>query len=148
MVGRSLVFNLNKVNRLALSRCISTSKKNKDGHVSLTPENLKTPIPDFSKPHENKHWISYGVSTKDRIEDRHLFNYTFFIGWTGLLLGGAFLLAYYPDMSLSEWSQREAFIVLRERELAGLDPIDPWYVDPATVELPTDEELGDTEIII
>lgn len=57
-------------------------------------------------------------------------------------------MAYYPDMNLSEWSQREAFIVLRERELAGLDPIDPWYVDPATVELPTDEELGDTEIII
>lgn len=51
-------------------------------------------------------------------------------------------------MQQLEWSQREAYIVLREREEAGLEPIAPDYIDPTTIDLPSDEELGNTEIII
>lgn len=49
---------------------------------------------------------------------------------------------------MNEWAQREAFIVLRDREAAGLEPIAADYIDPSLVELPSDEELGDTDIII
>lgn len=148
MLSRSFSINLLKVNRTALHRCISTSKKNKDGHVTLTPESLKTPIPDFSKPHENKTWISYGFSTTDKIFDRQKFHLGMFSCFTVFICFGFFFFAYAPDTGHIEWSHREGYIVLRERELAGKNPIDPWYVDPATVELPTDEELGDTEIIL
>lgn len=37
---------------------------------------------------------------------------------------------------------------LRRRELAGVDLVSPNYVDPASITLPSDEDLGDTEIII
>jgi hypothetical protein len=37
-------------------------------------------------------------------------------------------------------------LLLREREAAGIFPIDKNFVDPAKLELPTDEELGDTPI--
>jgi hypothetical protein len=37
-------------------------------------------------------------------------------------------------------------LILRERENAGIPLIDKNFVDPANLELPTDEELGDTPI--
>ena len=51
-----------------------------------------------------------------------------------------------PFFSKVDWSHREAMILLRERENAGIFPIDKNFVDPAQLELPTDDELGDTEI--
>ena len=47
-----------------------------------------------------------------------------------------------------DWIRREAFLVLAEREAAGLVPVDVNYVDPAKLELPTDEELDGAEVII
>jgi hypothetical protein len=47
-----------------------------------------------------------------------------------------------------DWAHREAMLLLREREAAGVTLIDKNFVDPAKLELPTDEELGDTEIIV
>jgi len=49
---------------------------------------------------------------------------------------------------LKQWSQREAYLELRRREAEGLPLIDPNYVDPSTMDLPSEEELGDTPIII
>ena len=49
---------------------------------------------------------------------------------------------------MHEWCQREAFLRLREREAAGELPISADFVDPKLIELPSEEELGDTEIII
>jgi NADH dehydrogenase (ubiquinone) 1 beta subcomplex subunit 11 len=37
---------------------------------------------------------------------------------------------------------------LREREEKGILPISPDLIDPSKFELPSDEELGDTELII
>jgi len=49
---------------------------------------------------------------------------------------------------LHDWTVREALILLRERELAGIFPIDKNFIDPAKLELPSDEELGDATIIV
>jgi len=43
---------------------------------------------------------------------------------------------------------REAYLDIARREKQGLPPIDPYFVPPETVPLPTEEEIGDREIII
>uniref|UniRef100_A0A7R9JS95 NADH dehydrogenase [ubiquinone] 1 beta subcomplex subunit 11, mitochondrial n=1 Tax=Timema genevievae TaxID=629358 RepID=A0A7R9JS95_TIMGE len=63
-------------------------------------------------------------------------------------LSKSFIFAYVPDFQLRDWAQREAFLELRRREQLGLPPIDRNLIDPEKIILPTDEELGDTEIII
>lgn len=47
-----------------------------------------------------------------------------------------------------DWAQREGYLELRRREAKGLPLIDPNLVSIDKVQLPEDEELGDTEIII
>lgn len=64
----------------------------------------------------------------------------------GLFAGYAW--AYAPDVTLHDWAGREAFLELRRREAAGAPLIDPDFLPADRVVLPTDEELGDTEIII
>lgn len=56
--------------------------------------------------------------------------------------------AYLPDFNLRDWSVREALIELRRREAAGLPLIDANLIPPERIVLPSDEELGDTEIVI
>ena len=46
------------------------------------------------------------------------------------------------------WAQREAYLELERREKAGLPLIDPNMIDPANIDLPSEEELADFEIII
>ncbi len=43
---------------------------------------------------------------------------------------------------------REAYLLLREREEKGLVAVDKNYVDPAKLELPSDDEIGDLPIIV
>ena len=49
---------------------------------------------------------------------------------------------------LHNWAQREAYLLLKEREDAGIFPISKDFIDPEKVNLPSDEELGDIEIRI
>lgn len=133
-------------------RMVSTSSQKNDSTPTKSfSEKLKDePIPDFSieAVRKSKNWVSYGFSITDKEEDRRLTRATYFLGVSVILVGYIFVWSYLPDMQQFDWSQREAYIVLREREEAGLEPIAPDYIDPATVELPSDEELGNTEIII
>ena len=46
------------------------------------------------------------------------------------------------------WLQREAYLELERREKAGLPLIDRNLVPVEQVELPSEEELGNVEIII
>ena len=50
--------------------------------------------------------------------------------------------------SLQNWTQREAYLLLKEREDAGIFPISKDFIDPEKVNLPSDEELGDIDILI
>ncbi|XP_014280759.1 NADH dehydrogenase [ubiquinone] 1 beta subcomplex subunit 11, mitochondrial [Halyomorpha halys] len=121
-------------------RCISTSKKNRD------PAAMASANPECdTKP---KNWISYGFSETDMELDRHVTHVTMFLGFTLIMVIGGFLLAYRPDPIGRDWAQREAFLELRRREQNGLPLIDPDYLPLDKIKLPTDEELGDTEIVI
>ncbi|XP_054720380.1 NADH dehydrogenase [ubiquinone] 1 beta subcomplex subunit 11, mitochondrial-like [Uloborus diversus] len=133
---------------------ISTSKKNKDTLVypdDLFPKKIppgpKT-VEDFANPKTQKSWISYGYDFENYEEDRFLHKISTFLCLTVLVCGATFAIAYIPDLKERDWVAREAQLRLHERESRGLPLIDKNYIDPAKIDLPTDEELGDTEIII
>lgn len=93
-------------------------------------------------------WVSYGFSSKDEAEDRHALHQTMFVCVTICFVLGCTVMAYLPDVRNKDWAQREAYLRLRYREEHGLPHVDRNYIDPSKIILPTDEELGDTEIII
>ncbi|XP_041977192.1 NADH dehydrogenase [ubiquinone] 1 beta subcomplex subunit 11, mitochondrial [Aricia agestis] len=119
------------------SRNISTSKKNSD---TATTTCDTTP--------QDKNWVSYGFDYTSKEEDDSAHHASYFFSITMCIVFGGFAWAYAPDVHLRDWAQREAYLELHRREKAGLPPISPNYVDPSTINLPSDEELGDTEIII
>jgi NADH dehydrogenase (ubiquinone) 1 beta subcomplex subunit 11 len=59
-----------------------------------------------------------------------------------------FIYNYCPDYQLKNWAHREAYLLLKEREDAGIFPISKDFIDPAKIELPSDEELGDIDVKI
>ena len=48
----------------------------------------------------------------------------------------------------NDWCHREAYLELSRREKAGEPLINPDYVPIDKIKLPSEEELGDTEIVI
>lgn len=126
-------------------RFISTSQKKSD--TAAVAHGPKT-VEDFAKPDTKKNWVYWGFDSKNQENDYNATHATFFFSVTLCLVGGSFVYFYQPDFMLRDWAQREAYLELRRREAAGLDPVSPNYIDPASIELPSDEELGDTEIII
>lgn len=132
-------------------RLVSTSpKKNETSVAKPLSSQVSEEVADFSieAVRKSKNWVSYGFSRTDKDEDRQYLRGTYFLGVSCAIVGTIFMWAYLPDRQFLEWSQREAYIVLREREAAGLEPITPDYIDPSLVVLPSDDELGETEIII
>lgn len=95
-----------------------------------------------------KKWVSYGFSEENEEEDRHTLHVTMFVLVTIVFVFGFTVMAYLPDVRGRDWAQREAYLQLRYREEHGLPLIDPNLIDPSKIILPSDEELGDTEIII
>ncbi|KAG8229917.1 hypothetical protein J437_LFUL008249 [Ladona fulva] len=124
------------------SRNISTSDKSRDT-ATVKQESLSAET-TIAK----KNWMSFGYDIKDQEIDSTAAHATMFVSVTLCLVVGGFYFAYAPDYQLRDWSQREAYLELRHREQNGLPLIDPNYIDPSKIELPSDEELGDTEIII
>ncbi|GBP30476.1 NADH dehydrogenase 1 beta subcomplex subunit 11, mitochondrial [Eumeta japonica] len=126
------------------SRSISTSKKN-DETVTTTVSNTTTVT---KSTNEDKNWVSYGFDYTSKEEDTNAHHASFFFSVTICLIFGGFSWAYAPDVHMKDWAQREAFIQLRCREKKGLPPIDPNYIDPKTMKLPSESELENVEIII
>ncbi|XP_037946022.1 NADH dehydrogenase [ubiquinone] 1 beta subcomplex subunit 11, mitochondrial-like [Teleopsis dalmanni] len=124
-------------------RTIKTSQKKEDTVTTIVP----TTKEDFAKP-DPRNWVSYGFDAKDQTEDRNVTKASFFFSVTLCLVWGTFVWSYLPDTQMRDWAQREGYLELRRREEAGLDLVNPNYIDPSVINLPTDEELGDTEIII
>lgn len=111
------------------------------------PPGPKT-VEEFADPKSQKNWISYGFDDVNMSEDRWLAHVCFFIMITCLFGGTIFVGYYYPDIKLDNWATREAYIELHRRKKLGLPTIDRNYVDPAKVVLPSEEEIGDHEVII
>ncbi|KAJ4437049.1 hypothetical protein ANN_17183 [Periplaneta americana] len=127
-------------------RSISTSKKNREtASVADTVEKSESTehVADTKK-----NWVSYGFNFKSEQDDKDALHSSFFFSITICIVFGGLLLTYYPDVFLRDWAQREAYLELRRREEQGLPLIDRNLIDPSKFELPSDEELGDTEIII
>ncbi|XP_034937963.1 NADH dehydrogenase [ubiquinone] 1 beta subcomplex subunit 11, mitochondrial [Chelonus insularis] len=129
----------------SLVRQINTSSKPTQASAdsSITPTAIEE-----STDKNVEYWQCYGFDPYDKWMDRFLFHSTMFCVVSLCFVGGIFVFAYQPDHKLIDWCQREAYLQLRYREDHGLPLIDPNYIDPSKVKLPTDEELGDTEIII
>lgn len=102
---------------------------------------------EVAKPVKRK-WVSYGFSKRDEAEDVHSLHQTMFVCVTICFVLGCTVMAYLPDVRGKDWAQREAYLQLRYREEHGLPLVDPNYIDPSKIILPSDEELGDIEIII
>lgn len=127
------------------ARLISTTPKKQE---TLAADTAPKTVEDFRDVSEKKNWVSWGFDTTNKEDDRNITHATAFITITLCLVVAGFVWGYAPDPLLRDWAQREAFLELRRRESAGLDPISRDYIDPAKIELPSDEELGDMEIII
>ncbi|CAH0604679.1 unnamed protein product [Chrysodeixis includens] len=121
-----------------MSRNISTKK---------TSDNATTTAPPPCKD-EEKNWVSYGFDYNSHREDTNVHNASFFFSVTLCLVFGGFAWAYAPDTHLRDWAQREAFLELRRREKAGLRPIDPNFIEPHKMNLPSDEEICNLSTII
>lgn len=126
------------------SRAISTSKKNSDTATVCEP----APTTACETKPDKKNWASYGFDFENETADRNATHSIFFMSVTVCIIFGGFIWSYLPDYQMRDWSQREAYLEVRRREKAGLPLLDPNLVDPSTIVLPDDEELGDTEIII
>ncbi|XP_063695979.1 NADH dehydrogenase [ubiquinone] 1 beta subcomplex subunit 11, mitochondrial [Culicoides brevitarsis] len=126
-------------------RLISTTPKKQD---TLAADTAPKTVEDFANPSKTKNWVSFGFDTKDQEFDKNTMHASFFFSVTLCLVFGAFVWAYAPDPLLRDWAQREAFLELRRREAAGLEPVSPDYVDVSKIHLPSDEELGAMDIII
>ncbi|XP_067013531.1 NADH dehydrogenase [ubiquinone] 1 beta subcomplex subunit 11, mitochondrial [Anabrus simplex] len=126
-------------------RLISTSKKNSETATVVEPlkEKVKT-----EAVAEKKNWVSYGFDFENQESDRNALHSTLFFSVTCCLVFGGFILSYLPDFQNRDWAQREAFLELRRRESEGLPLIDRNLLDPDSISLPSDEELGETEVII
>ncbi|XP_043471082.1 NADH dehydrogenase [ubiquinone] 1 beta subcomplex subunit 11, mitochondrial [Leptopilina heterotoma] len=122
-----------------LCRKIGTSSKKNVTEVTSSPEDLY-PV--------KKNWVSWGFDTEDKRMDRHIAHLTFFVSVTVCLVLGSYYSMFLPNKNMIDWAQREAYLELRRREELGLPPVDSDYFDLSEFQLPTDEELGDTEVII
>jgi NADH dehydrogenase (ubiquinone) 1 beta subcomplex subunit 11 len=120
-----------------VNRSISTSKRNSDTAATACE----------TKP-EDKNWVSYGFDYTDKEEDTNAHHASFFFSVTLCLVFGGFAWAYAPDVHMRDWAQREAFLELRRREKAGSRPIDPNYINPSLMNLPSESDICDVEIII
>jgi len=137
--------------RATFARSITTSKKNEETatiNEKIPSQSVSNADAEAIVTASKKKWASYGFSSKDKEEDVASSHMITFVSITLVFVGGYILYTYGPDRTLRDWAQREAYLTLRQREAAGLPLINKDYVDVASISLPSEEELGDTEIII
>lgn len=144
LLARSGPLAAASVHRAALVRLIGTSPKATEAAAAPAA----TATGGSGKSTSTTNWVSYGFDFRDEAVDRSAMRASYFFSVTLCLVWGTFVWAYLPDPQLRDWSQREGHLALRAREQAGLEPISPHYVDPARIQLPSEEELQDVEIII
>ncbi|KAL0113975.1 hypothetical protein PUN28_011351 [Cardiocondyla obscurior] len=141
------LFRMNCVQALRRGLTLMSSKETTICRRIATTPCYHDTVKEEAKPVKRR-WISYGFSQEDEAEDQHAVHQTMFVCVTILIVLGFTVMAYLPDSNRSDWAQREAYLQLRYREEHGLPPVDCNLIDPSKIILPTDEELGDTEIII
>lgn len=137
------LFRMNCVQSLRRGLALTARRETVCRRITTTPRYDKEEIQSVKKK-----WVSYGFSEEDEAEDIHSLHQTMFTTVTICIVMGCTLWAYLPDSRGIDWAQREAYLQLRYKEENGLPLINPNVVDPSKIYLPSDEELGDTDIII
>jgi len=94
-------------------------------------------------------WTSKGYDYYDEKTDNEWHQLAMFCVITCPVIM-ACIAIYTPDRRMKDWAIREAYLVLKEREAAGLEPLSRDFVDPAKVlaHLPSDEELQEAGVVI
>jgi len=126
---------------------ISTSKKPKE---TIAPAITTTRVESESetKVEQKKYWTSQGFDWTSEEKDVLYRNHTFFWTVTICIVTCSYIWLYAPDYKLKQWANREAYIELARREALGLPQVDPNLVPVENMVLPSEEELGDFDIII
>merc|ERR1711863_251914 len=93
-------------------------------------------ITKYVKEETDKNWVGFGAYPWDRFKDNVYGNIA------------VFFYNYMPDYQMHNWAMREGYLLLKEREDAGIFPISADLIDPEKVKLPSDEELGDIDVRI
>ena len=85
----------------------------------------------------------------NKVEDTQQYHFMCFL-IAGMSIWPIIFFMYRRDSGGHKlnWIRREAMLTLIAREKAGVPFIDRNFVDPAKLELPTDEELDGAEVII
>ncbi|KAK3892309.1 hypothetical protein Pcinc_003841 [Petrolisthes cinctipes] len=141
-------YNLTKTTTVGSLRFITTSKRNKDTSTLVGEPTITTTTTTTSQQQQSKNWVNWGFDIDSEQEDNTLMHLTFFFSVTLCIITTGFVWAYLPDYRMLDWAQREAFLQLRHREVEGLPLIDPNLVPLGNIDLPSDEDLGNTEVII
>jgi len=134
--------------QLQTRAAFSTSRNHRGAAGPTTSGSSNDDIDPTNVTGKKKYWRTLGFNWHDEKLDQLDFNYVMFVTVTIGVVGIGFLFAYLPEFRLKDWSQREAYIEIARREALGLPYIDPNVVPPEKINLPTEEELGDFEIII
>lgn len=115
--------------------------------IKKTVTSPKTPE-DFMNPDLEAQWISFGFDKVSKAQDRFDAHFIFAVVVLGMCYFVAVYFWYFPDWRLDNWAQREAYLEMARRKKLGGPYISRDYVPADRIKLPTDEELGDAEIII
>ncbi|CAK9295741.1 unnamed protein product [Gordionus sp. m RMFG-2023] len=102
----------------------------------------------FKTNYHDPNWMSFGYHETDQFIDTWRARYVFFWGVSIFLVPLVFILHYFPSPKDKDWTFREACFEIARREKYGLPHVDMNLIPPERVILPSDEELGDFEIII
>ncbi|KAM3963445.1 LOW QUALITY PROTEIN: NADH dehydrogenase [ubiquinone] 1 beta subcomplex subunit NP15.6 [Aphomia sociella] len=130
-----------------MQRCIWNHMNKISRNISTKNSDTATTACDTTSE-KDKNWVSYGFDYTSKEEDTNAHHASFFFSVSLCLVFGGFMWSYSPDVHMRDWAQREAFLELRRREKAGLPPIDPNYISPKSMKLPSESELDGVEIII
>ncbi|XP_065581015.1 NADH dehydrogenase [ubiquinone] 1 beta subcomplex subunit 11, mitochondrial-like [Artemia franciscana] len=149
MLIRNLVRRLgnNHISRLGLSRVLSTSQSKNDTIAADPVGAAQSQAQSNQEENENKGYYSWGFD-EEKFYDQTLGHTLFFSLFTVGLIVYPLLYMNRPDYSLENWAHREAYLELNRRESEGLPLVDPNYIDPAKVIIPSDEDLKEQGIRI
>merc|ERR1712083_84463 len=159
--GQNILFkSLNKRPILSSMRCMASKERDDKPlcHSDMVyPENrrkyeyeatIDVPGENKNMMEKEENWISYGWSYVDRDMDEWTQKSFMFMCIVVVFGMGGLYLAYFPDFRAMDWARREAYLELARREEAGEVLISPDYVPRDKVKLPSDEELGNMDIVI
>jgi len=100
-------------------------------------------ISSWVKKEMEGNWKSYGFDFNDQKIDAQRNALVFFLLVSVGMVTFVALHSYRGDVKGENWAIREAYLLLREREAAGVEPLSRDLIDPEKVlaHLPSDEEL-------